>query len=77
MTLFLELPSLTAVSPDNKVIENINQFRELIEALPAGVITVGSFYQPHLCGRPKMPFILPIRELLKSKCIISYQCEWV
>ncbi|XP_049874421.1 ganglioside-induced differentiation-associated protein 1 [Pectinophora gossypiella] len=61
-----ELPSLVNVSSDFKVVNNINKFRELIEALPSGVITVGSFFQPHLCGRPKLPFILPVRELLKT-----------
>lgn len=41
-------------------------FREIIEALPAGLITVGSFFHPQLCGTPKLPFILPVREVLKS-----------
>ncbi|KOB73005.1 Ganglioside-induced differentiation-associated-protein, partial [Operophtera brumata] len=54
-----ELTPLLNVSNDSKVIRNINKFRELIEALPAGVITVGSFFHPHLCGNPKLPFVLP------------------
>ncbi|VVC86747.1 unnamed protein product [Leptidea sinapis] len=57
---------LINVSSDTKVLKNINKFRELIEALPAGLITVGSFYHPKLCGRPKLPFILPVREVLKN-----------
>ncbi|KAL0871912.1 hypothetical protein ABMA27_004366 [Loxostege sticticalis] len=61
-----ELPSLINVTTDKKILENINKFRDLIEALPAGVITVGSFFHPHLCGSPKLPFILPVRELLKT-----------
>ncbi|XP_053606909.1 ganglioside-induced differentiation-associated protein 1 [Plodia interpunctella] len=60
-----ELPPLINVSTDDKVIKNINKFRDLVEALPAGVITVGSFFHPHLSGRPKFPFVLPVRELLK------------
>lgn len=51
------------------MVTTINKFRELIDALPAGVITVGSFFHPHLCGSPKLPFILPVREILKSKWI--------
>ncbi|KAI8426268.1 hypothetical protein MSG28_005156, partial [Choristoneura fumiferana] len=61
-----ELPPLINVSTDRKVLNNINKFRDLIDALPAGVITVGSFFHPQLCGRPKLPFILPVREVLKS-----------
>ncbi|XP_026762506.1 ganglioside-induced differentiation-associated protein 1 [Galleria mellonella] len=61
-----ELPPLINVSTDAKILNNINKYRELIEALPVGVITVGSFFHPHLCGRPKLPFILPVREVLKT-----------
>ncbi|XP_013190795.1 ganglioside-induced differentiation-associated protein 1 [Amyelois transitella] len=68
-----ELPPLVNVSTEDKVIHNINKFRDLIEALPVGVITVGSFFHPHLSGRPKLPFVLPVRELLKSGDIGSSQ----
>lgn len=64
-----DLVPLINVSKDTKVVTTINKFRELIDALPAGVITVGSFFHPHLCGSPKLPFILPVREILKSKWI--------
>lgn len=64
--MFIALPSLSVVSSDEKVLNKINKYRDLIEALPAGVITVGSFIHSHLCGRPKLPFVLPVRELLKS-----------
>ncbi|CAG9793886.1 unnamed protein product [Diatraea saccharalis] len=66
-----ENPSLINVSSDKKVLERINKFRDLIEALPAGVITVGSFCHPHLCGSPKLPFILPVREVLKTGDLAS------
>ncbi|XP_072947713.1 ganglioside-induced differentiation-associated protein 1 [Epargyreus clarus] len=66
-----ESPPLINVSTDPKVLVNINRFRELIEALPAGVITVGSFFHPHLRGTPKLPFILPVREVLKSGDLLS------
>ncbi|CAH0584310.1 unnamed protein product [Chrysodeixis includens] len=61
-----DLPPLVNVSTDSKVLNNINRFRDMIEALPAGLITVGSFFHPHLSGSPKLPFILPVREILKS-----------
>ncbi|XP_023936772.1 ganglioside-induced differentiation-associated protein 1 [Bicyclus anynana] len=61
-----ETTPLVEVSQDNKVLSNINKFRDLIEALPAGLITVGSFFHPHLGGTPKLPFILPVREVLKT-----------
>lgn len=62
-----ELTPLINVSSDSKVVQNINKFRDIIEALPAGLITVGSFVHPNLCGTPKLPFILPVREVLKSE----------
>lgn len=61
-----DLPPLINVSTDSKVLDSITRFRDMIEALPAGLITVGSFCQPHLSGTPKLPFILPVREILKS-----------
>lgn len=61
-----DLLPLINVSSDKKVLDNINKFRDMIEALPAGLITVGSFHQPHLSGTPKLPFILPVREVLKN-----------
>ncbi|CAK1586151.1 unnamed protein product [Parnassius mnemosyne] len=67
------LTPLINVSRDSKVIQNINRFRDLLEALPAGVITVGSFFHPHLCGRPKLPFIYPVREVLKSGDLVSFK----
>ncbi|XP_037973882.2 ganglioside-induced differentiation-associated protein 1 isoform X1 [Plutella xylostella] len=68
-----DLPPLINVTSDAKVLSNIEKFRDLIEALPAGVITVGSFIHAHLCGRPKLPFVLPVRELLKSGDLSSSQ----
>ncbi|CAH0694119.1 unnamed protein product [Spodoptera exigua] len=61
-----ELTPLINVSTDSKVIDSINRFRDMLEALPAGLITVGSFFHPHLSGTPKLPFILPVREILKN-----------
>ncbi|XP_045766669.1 ganglioside-induced differentiation-associated protein 1 [Maniola jurtina] len=61
-----ETTPLLEVSQDHKVLSNINKFRDLIEALPAGLITVGSFFHPHLSGTPKLPFIFPVREVLKN-----------
>ncbi|XP_045450744.1 ganglioside-induced differentiation-associated protein 1 [Melitaea cinxia] len=68
LELYLERETtpLIEVSQDSKVLLTITKFRELIEALPAGLITVGSFFHPHLCGTPKLPFILPVREVLKN-----------
>ncbi|CAB3251651.1 unnamed protein product [Arctia plantaginis] len=61
-----DLKPLINVSTDNKVLNDINKFRDMIEALPTGLITVGSFFQPQLTGTPKLPFILPVREILKT-----------
>lgn len=47
----------------------VENFRQMIDGLPAGIITMGSLFHPELCENPKMPFIKPVRELLKSKIL--------
>lgn len=71
LILFLDLTPLIDVTSDDKILRTISKFRDLLETLPAGVITVGSFFHPHLCGSPRMPFIQPVRELLKSEFKMS------
>ena len=68
--IFTETTPLLDVSLDSKVILTVNRFRDLIDALPAGLITIGSFCHPHLSGSPKLPFVLPVREVLKSNFIL-------
>lgn len=47
--------------------QTVINFRSLIEQLPAGSITMGSFFHSELVGKPKAPFFGPIRKLLASK----------
>lgn len=44
----------------------VEKFRKIIDALPAGIITMGSFFHPELCENQKMPFLKPIRKVLRS-----------
>lgn len=59
-------PSLIDVDTNPAVQKKIIFFRDLIDALPAGVITMGSLYHPELCENPKVPFILPVRKMLRT-----------
>ncbi|XP_035907840.1 ganglioside-induced differentiation-associated protein 1 isoform X2 [Anopheles stephensi] len=42
-------------------------FRQTIESLPIGVITIGSFLHPQHVGSPKFPFVLPVRQTILAR----------
>ncbi|KAG8227117.1 hypothetical protein J437_LFUL001661 [Ladona fulva] len=47
-----------------EVKQKVLYFRNILDQLPAGVITMGSFYNPEFCQNPKPPFIKPVRKML-------------
>ncbi|XP_077289097.1 ganglioside induced differentiation associated protein 1 [Arctopsyche grandis] len=49
----------------------VEKYRQMIDPLPAGAITMGSFFHSELCGQQKMPFIKPIRMKFKDAEINS------
>jgi hypothetical protein len=63
-------PNLVPKNLGSAVRQRIDYFRSLLDQLPAGVITMGSFYHPDLCGERKFPFNFPIGVLMKRKCVI-------
>uniref|UniRef100_A0A182IL34 Uncharacterized protein n=2 Tax=Anopheles atroparvus TaxID=41427 RepID=A0A182IL34_ANOAO len=42
-------------------------FRQTIENLPIGVLTIGSFLHSQHTGSPKFPFILPVRQTILAR----------
>ncbi|XP_046397159.1 ganglioside-induced differentiation-associated protein 1 isoform X2 [Ischnura elegans] len=49
-----------------EVRQKVMHFRTILDQLPTGIITVGSFYHPELCHNPKPPFIKPVRKLMMA-----------
>lgn len=47
--------------------QSVTYFRNMIDQLPAQVITIGSFFHPDLVVNPKLPFLAPVRRMLMSK----------
>jgi len=46
--------------------QKVIHFRNVIDPIPANVVTIGSFYHPQFVGKPKAPFIGPVRKVLKA-----------
>ncbi|KAL1129075.1 hypothetical protein AAG570_013607 [Ranatra chinensis] len=46
--------------------QKVSYFREIIDKIPANVVTVGSFYHPDLVHKPRLPFIAPVRAVMKA-----------
>jgi len=46
--------------------QKILHFRTVIDHIPAGTVTMGSFYHPEFCQNPKQPFIQPVRKSLMA-----------
>ncbi|XP_046660311.1 ganglioside-induced differentiation-associated protein 1 isoform X1 [Homalodisca vitripennis] len=44
--------------------QRVLHFRNLLDPIPANVITIGSFLHPKFVGKPKAPFIAPVRKAL-------------
>ena len=46
--------------------QKMNTFRELIDRINANTVTIGTFYHPELATNQKMPFIGPVRKVMKG-----------
>ncbi|XP_049777453.1 ganglioside-induced differentiation-associated protein 1 [Schistocerca cancellata] len=49
-----------------EVRQKVIHFRSVIDQLPSGAITLGSFFHPQYSQKPKLPFIQPVRRMLQS-----------
>ncbi|XP_075225050.1 ganglioside induced differentiation associated protein 1 [Lycorma delicatula] len=61
-----DTPRLMPTDQGPQVRQKIEHFRDIIDQLPANVITMGSFLHPEFAPNPKLPFIAPVRKHLLS-----------
>jgi hypothetical protein len=52
--------------------QKVLHFRTVIDYIPAGTVTMGSFFHPEFCHNPKQPFIQPVRKSLMGKYFITF-----
>jgi len=52
--------------------QKVLHFRTVIDHIPAGTVTMGSFYHPEFCQNPKQPFIQPVRKSLMGKYFVTF-----
>jgi hypothetical protein len=52
--------------------QKILHFRTVIDHIPAGTVTMGSFFHPEFCQNPKQPFIQPVRKSLMGKYSVAF-----
>lgn len=57
--------------------QRVLYFRNLLDPIPANVITIGSIFHPRFVGTPRAPFIGPVRKSLAGGSI-GYICmnQW-
>lgn len=60
-------PRLIPFDQGLEIRQRVVHFKSLIEQVPAGIITMGSFFHPELVGKRKAPFFAPVCRLLASK----------
>ncbi|XP_069702095.1 ganglioside-induced differentiation-associated protein 1 [Periplaneta americana] len=61
-----DTPRLMPMDQGPEVRQRVLHFRTIIDHIPAGVVTMGSFFHPEFCENPKQPFIQPVRKLLMA-----------
>jgi hypothetical protein len=62
-----DTPRLIPLDQGPEIRQKVLQFRTIIDHIPAGTVTMGSFFHPEFCQNPKQPFIKPVRKLLMGK----------
>lgn len=61
-----DTPRLIPMDQGADVRQRVVYFRNIIDKLPVGIVTMGSFFHPELTKNPKIPFIAPVRKALAS-----------
>lgn len=61
-----DTPRLIPLDQGSGVRQKVNHFRNIIDEIPANVVTIGSFFHPQLVGKPKLPFIAPVRRQMAA-----------
>lgn len=60
-------PRLIPMDQGPEIRQKVTHFRNIIDEIPANLITVGSFIHSDLVASPKAPFFRPVRSTLVSK----------
>lgn len=62
-----DTPRLIPLDQGTDVKQRVAYFRNLIDEVPANLLTVGSFFHPNLVDKPRIPFIGPVRRAMVGK----------
>lgn len=66
-----DTPRLIPLDQGSEIRQKVNYFRNIIDEIPANVVTVGSFFHPKLVDSPKIPFIAPVRrQMAGNKALV-------
>lgn len=57
-----DTPRLIPLDKGSDVKQKIQQFRQMIDQLPVGIVTMGSFIHTEFVKNPKTPFFAPVRK---------------
>uniref|UniRef100_A0A146L7G2 Ganglioside-induced differentiation-associated protein 1 n=1 Tax=Lygus hesperus TaxID=30085 RepID=A0A146L7G2_LYGHE len=57
-------PRLTPLEPIQR--QKTERFREMIDKIPGNTVTMGALYHTQYVANPKLPFIGPVRSMMKS-----------
>ncbi|GLV34856.1 Gdap1 [Carabus blaptoides fortunei] len=61
-----DTPRLIPLDQGSEIRQKVNYFRNIIDEIPANVVTIGSFFHPKLVDSPKIPFIAPVRRQMAA-----------
>lgn len=62
-----DTPRLIPMDQGPEVRQKVTHFRNIIDEIPANLITLGSFIHSDLAANPKAPFFSPVRKVFVSK----------
>ncbi|KAK9743620.1 Glutathione S-transferase, N-terminal domain [Popillia japonica] len=66
-----DTPRLIPIDQGAEVRQKVIQYRQLVDQVPAGVVTMGSIFHPEFVQNPKAPFFAPVRKMLANAEINS------
>lgn len=59
-----DTPRLIPIDQGSETRQKVLQYRQLIDQVPAGIVTMGSIFHPEFVKNPKIPFLAPVRKML-------------
>ncbi|KRT78723.1 Glutathione S-transferase [Oryctes borbonicus] len=61
-----DTPRLIPIDQGAETRQKVMQFRQLLDQVPAGIVTMGSIFHPEFVKNPKAPFFGPVRKMLAN-----------